>query len=1506
MKSIYNDPILIVVVNADLRVAYDQLLSKNGYKVTCTGTGQGALDLVDREAFSLVLLDEVLPDILGLDVLKRIKSNPVHENLFVVLISSLATSSAKQSEGLETGADGYIVTPLENREFLARIDAFIRHKRTLDKLRTSELMFKRLATNNMDGILIIDADKKIRFANSVAEELFSNGKKCSVNSIFAYPVSPEGNHTIKIHSKSGSARMAEMLISELEWEGKLMKLISVRENTRQMGVAEKVREHLAEQQIISEVAKKLIFINNKEELYKYIGERVFELVGDAYVYVGSFDAEKQTVVVRNLFGFGKLLEKVHSTLNIDVFKISVPVYKFSHKLLNLYKSSEIVHLTENGLFTLTAGLWNKNICKAVEKMLGITAIDVMGFNCNNEYYGGIGVLCKANTNFKKQKLVKNLANLASVALQKLFTEEKLQQEHNNLNAILSSSPVGMLVIDQNHFIVKANPAACKLFNKDSSDLHNSLCGDFLSCIHQKETEKGCGFSTSCESCHILSAINTSLASQQKITDEEAQITRDSEIGKEMIWLRFSVEPLLLNGHNHCIISLHDITKNKMAEQEVQRTEKHFRLLIERAPDGVVLIGHDGNYKYVSPSAYRMFGDPQGIRVLTHPSESTHPDDLPMVLAVLSELISNPEYVPTIEYRVRHANGSWRWIESTFTNLLAEPAIDAIVINFRDIDDRKEAEKELEYSEKRFRSLIENSSDAIVVIDQQGGLLYESPAYSSISGRNINERTGKNGFEFIHPGDKPALKQLLDELLQHPQEVQHITIRYQHANGSWLWLDCTLTNLLEEPAIEGIVVNVHDITRQTAAREAMRMSEVKYKGLFEANKDGISIVYLDEKDNLGKFAEVNTSAAAMLGYTKNEMLNLSVYELEVNGDNDKLEWRKKQIHEKGHASEEAKLRHKNGDVLTVDLLVFPIQYNDRIALINIVRDITERKQTEGMLHDMIEKNPMSIQTVDKDGFTLHINPAHTILFGSVPPSDFSIFADLQNKYPEVEEYILRAKNGEVVHLPDLYFNVHDSFPDMPDVPVWVRVVIFPLNDNNGRPLRFVFMHENITESKKAEVALKESERLLRESQAVANLGSFVWNLSTGYWQSSEILDRIFGIDEKYIRSFDGWSKIVHPDWQEIMTDYVTNEVLTKRQEFDKEYKITRPEDGKELWVHGIAKLDVNKDNQPVKLIGTISDITNRKQAEEDLVSSEQKYRLLADNVSDVIWSMDNNFKFTYISPSIMQLRGPSQEEAMNEPFESSMTPESLQIVQNAVKKSIEEEKLGIHQKQAVIEIQQYHKNGMLIWVELAVQAMLDSDGKKIGLIGISRDITKRKTAEAALVASEQKYRKLHESMMDGYVFVDMQGFIRDYNESYRLMLGYNTNELLQLTFRDITPGQWHKFEASVVSEQVLPRGFSDIYHKEYRKKDGTVFPVEVHAFLIKSDAGENEGIWAIVRDITKRKMAEEALQLSEQRFKKVFNEAPMGIALIESLTGIIKEVIPMFAKISGRSIDEMKH
>lgn len=175
---------------------------------------------------------------------------------------------------------------------------------------------------------------------------------------------------------------------------------------------------------------------------------------------------------------------------------------------------------------------------------------------------------------------------------------------------------------------------------------------------------------------------------------------------------------------------------------------------------------------------------------------------------------------------------------------------------------------------------------------------------------------------------------------------------------------------------------------------------------------------------------------------------------------------------------------------------------------------------------------------------------------------------------------------------------------------------------------------------------------------------------------------------------------------------------------------------------------------------------------------------------------------------------------------------------------------------------------------------------------------------ACASSERKYRKLLESMMDAFVYVDMDGAIRDFNETYRLMLGYDREELKRLTYSAITPETWHNFEQKIVQEQVQTRGYSDIYEKEYRKKDGTIFPVELHAFLIKNEQGENEGMWAIVRDLTERKQADNARRESEERFRSLFNNSIDAI-ILAAPDGRIYDANPAACRIFGLSEDEFR-
>lgn len=171
------------------------------------------------------------------------------------------------------------------------------------------------------------------------------------------------------------------------------------------------------------------------------------------------------------------------------------------------------------------------------------------------------------------------------------------------------------------------------------------------------------------------------------------------------------------------------------------------------------------------------------------------------------------------------------------------------------------------------------------------------------------------------------------------------------------------------------------------------------------------------------------------------------------------------------------------------------------------------------------------------------------------------------------------------------------------------------DASGQPIRMIGTNWDITQQKLAEVALKASEKILLQSQSIAGLGSYMLDLATGRWTSSEVLNGIFGIDGSHDHSVENWAALIHPEWRETMTRYFAEEVVGRGGAFDKEYKIVRAEDGVERWVHGLGELEFNPQGLPVRMLGTIMDITVRKQAEEALHHSEQKFRTLFENLTE---------------------------------------------------------------------------------------------------------------------------------------------------------------------------------------------------------------------------------------------------------------------------------------------------
>ncbi|MRR55881.1 MAG: PAS domain-containing sensor histidine kinase [Deltaproteobacteria bacterium] len=169
--------------------------------------------------------------------------------------------------------------------------------------------------------------------------------------------------------------------------------------------------------------------------------------------------------------------------------------------------------------------------------------------------------------------------------------------------------------------------------------------------------------------------------------------------------------------------------------------------------------------------------------------------------------------------------------------------------------------------------------------------------------------------------------------------------------------------------------------------------------------------------------------------------------------------------------------------------------------------------------------------------------------------------------------------------------------------------------------------------------------------------------------------------------------------------------------------------------------------------------------------------------------------------------------------------------------------------------------------------------------------------------EDVLRNLYENMMDAFAGVDMSGRIMMCNGIFCDMLGYSREELLSMSYTDFTPEVWHQIEADIVREQVLVRGYSDIYEKEYRRRDGVIFPVELRTCLHRDTTGTPSGMWAIVRDISERKRLEEALRDSEERYRAVVEDQTEVICRFLA-DGTIIFVNDVFCRFFGKTREEL--
>jgi PAS domain S-box-containing protein len=321
---------------------------------------------------------------------------------------------------------------------------------------------------------------------------------------------------------------------------------------------------------------------------------------------------------------------------------------------------------------------------------------------------------------------------------------------------------------------------------------------------------------------------------------------------------------------------------------------------------------------------------------------------------------------------------------------------------------------------------------------------------------------------------------------------------------------------------------------------------------------------------------------------------------------------------------------------------------------------------------------------------------------------------------------------------------------------------------------------------------------------------------------------------------------------------------------------------------------------------------RLKAGEALRESEERYRLLAENVIDIIWAMDMNLKFTYVSPSVTRLRGHSVEEAMALSLEETLTPASFELTMKVFAEEMAKEEDGEKDltRSVKVQVEEYCKDGSTVWVEVEATFIHDQNGQAVEIVGIARDITERRKTEEALAESEERFRNMLESSFDMVYRLDLKTGRYDYvSPASSRMLGYSPEEFIALGPENA---------ADMIHPDDMPGMIENVIELISRQKEGSVSSAVEYrmrhrelGYRWMSDSrsvifdGENAPVAIVgtLRDITGQKDAGEALRESEKRLRALIENAPESIVAYD-FDGTILDANRKAEELIGFSREEM--
>jgi len=798
----------------------------------------------------------------------------------------------------------------------------------------------------------------------------------------------------------------------------------------------------------------------------------------------------------------------------------------------------------------------------------------------------------------------------------------------------------------------------------------------------------------------------------------------------------------------------------------------------------------------------------------------------------------------------------------------------------EINTRKQSEEAVEQIRKNYETFFNSIDNFLFVLDEQGNIIHTNQTVTVRLGYSLAELLG-NSVLMVHPPERrEEAGRIVGEMLAGAAEFCPVPIMAK--SGEQIPVETRVTSGFWDgkPAIFGVTKDISQI----------KLSEEKFSKAFQSNPTLMALSRLED----GAYIDVNAVFLETLGFTRDEVIGKTSTKLGLFVDADQRNQTIEKIKQAGAVKDiEVTVRTKDGlnryGLFSAD----SVYIGEDLCLLTVMVDITERKQAEEALresqslyHSLVEVSPLSICRKDLAGrFTFanrrFLELSQITLTDLVGKTDFDLHpSELAEKYRRDDKAIIDS--GQVQELIEERIIIGDE-------SIMVQSIKTPIYDGTGKVNGIQISFWDITERKRAEKALKESEERLREVLENSLDASYKRDLRTNaYDYFSPVSERIFGYtqDEMKTLPIDSVLDLMHPDdapqLERVLAQAMSDSGGTSWQT---EYRF-KHKDGQYRWLHDQFTVMRDGQNQPVALIGSVGDITERKQMEEALRQSEEKYRSVANFTYDwEAWYAPDG-AYIYISPSCERISGYTAAQFLSNPnlVVEIAHPDDREKV-------AEHFDMAFHhcrEQDMRLDFRIITLGGETRWISHHCTAIYSEGGHCLGRRESNRDITERKQMENELQAQRDFATQIINAMGQGLTVTDAEGRFEFVNQAYARLFGYEAADLIGKYPADVTAPE---DRATLIVQKALRQaGKTSTYESRLHRPDGSAALVLITG-VPRERNGKYSGAIAVITDLTEQKRVEDELrhardelELANQKLEQALARE-QKLARTDSLTGV---------------------